>query len=174
MRRVVPLLALFVIACGEGTTATDSGVDPLECPTHDGASFELGTGQLEYQPLADGQLLPISPGPQGGCHFFLSVITDGFAERRFKLQYEVFFADSSTTTGSRSSFTVRLRSAEGMPGKCQHLGTTAFLIQPWFLENERLMVEVNVEDDEGRKATRQKTVIAQWPDDLPDDACGQR
>jgi|SRR5687768_5838882 len=172
-RLLVPFFAASIIACGNGTT-TDDDVDPADCPTHDGATFELGSGQLSYEPIADGQRLPINAGSQGGCHFFLSVRTDGFAPRRFKIQYEVFFADDSTTTGSRSSFTVRLRPIDGMPGQCENLGVTAFLIEPWNLEEKRLVLEVNVTDDEGRAATRRKTVIADWPDSLPSDGCKPR
>jgi hypothetical protein len=172
-RLLVPLLALS--ACGSGgTNSPDSGILPVECPTHDGATFELGTGQLEFEPILPGQRLPIARGAQGGCHFFISAITDGFAERRFNIQYEVFYAASSTTTGSRSSFTVRLRPVPELPGKCQNLGTTAFLIRPWNLADKELIMEVNVRDDEGRSAQARTRVVAEWPADLPPDACGPR
>ena len=172
VRLLAPLLTIQLIACGDGTGGPDTGVD-VDCPTHDAPSFELGTGQLEYQPITDGQALSISPGAQGGCHFFVAVRTDGFAERRFQVQYEVFYEDNSSTS-SRSSFTVRLHPAEGMPGKCENVGITAFLIQPWNLEDDRLILEVNVEDDLGRTASQRKTVIADWPADLPEDGCGPR
>lgn len=144
------------------------------CPTHDQASFELGTGELAFEPIADEARLPITPGPQGGCHFFLSLTTDGFAERRFRVEYEVFRADDGTSTGSSSVFTVRLAEAPEQPGKCQTLGLTAFLIQPWKFENERVRIEVEVTDDEGRTARQEKTVIADWPASLSENACGIR
>jgi hypothetical protein len=173
-RVLVPVLAASVIACEAGTSTDDASIiPPVDCPTHDDANFELGTGQLAYEPIIEEQRLPIVAGPQGGCHFFISLRTDGFAERRFKIQYEVFFAESSTTTGSRSSFTQRLRPVDGMPGICENLGITAFLIEPWELEEKRLIMEVNVVDDEGRAATQRKTVVAEWPDALPTDSCGR-
>ncbi len=172
--RMVPLALLF--ACGQGTDGSvpDTGLPPVDCPTHDGATFELGTGQSEFIPIADEAPLSITRGPQGGCHFFISVRTDGFAERRFVIQYEVLFAETGTTTGSRSSFTVRLRPVDDQPGRCQFLGSTAFLIQPWRFVDDRVILEVNVTDDEGRTDSKRKTVIARWPSGLPDDACGPR
>ncbi len=41
------------------------------------ASVELGTGQLTYETLADGQTLPFYRGPQGGYHVFVSVRAQG-------------------------------------------------------------------------------------------------
>jgi hypothetical protein len=168
------VLLLAPIACGGGGTNTpDTGTGPV-CPTHDNATFELGTGQLEFQEITDGQRLLVSPGSQGGCHFFLAVRTDGFAERRFNIQYEVFWAESSTTTGSRSSFRTRLRPNETMEGLCESLGITGYLIQAWKLIDKDLIIEVNVRDDEGRTAQQRKRIIGEWPPDLRYDACGPR
>lgn len=161
------ILAAFSSACG--------GVEePQEdCPTHDQASFELGTGQTEFQSITDGQMLAIQSGPQGGCHFFVSVRTDGFANRAFKLSYEVFYADDNTSTGSKSSFTARLRPTS-VSGVCENLGTTAFLLKPWEMEDRRVRVKVDVEDGDGRTATVMKTVVADWPAELDANACGPR
>lgn len=173
LRPVAPLL-LFLTACGNGSTGTDSGIPPVDCPTHDEATFELGTGEIDFEPLADGDMLPVVPGPQGGCHFWVSVTTDGFAQRRFQVRYEVKFTASGTTTDSRSSFTVRLRPNEETPGTCQYTGLTAFLIQPWRFADERVTLEVEVTDDEGRTASAAREVVADWPEELGDEACGPR
>jgi hypothetical protein len=160
------LVAAFAFACGGEAQSED-------CPTHDQATFELGTGQTEFQPINNDQVLAINPGPQGGCHFFLSLRTDGFADRGFKLSYEVFYADNNASTGSMSSFTARLRPSS-VEGICENLGTTAFLVKPWEMEDRRVMIEVTVEDEEGRTATQRKTVVADWPTTLDANACGPR
>lgn len=153
-------------------------IDPdaggLICPTHAGAHFELGTGEKSFIAIEDEGPLAITPGPQGGCHFYLSLITDGFAERRFRVQYEVFRADTNESTGSSSVFTLRLHPSVGRPGACETVGITAFLIRPWSFENERVRVRVDVTDDEGRTASVEKIVVADWPTELPADACGPR
>lgn len=168
-----PLL-LLLTGCGSGSNGSDSGVPPVDCPTHDQATFELGTGETGFEPLADGDALPIISGPQGGCHFWFSVRTDGFAQRRFLVRYEVKFTESGTTTGSRSRFTVRLRPDETSPGICQYTGLTAFLIEPWRFAGDRVTLEVEVTDDEGRTASAARDVVADWPEELPDEACGPR
>jgi hypothetical protein len=167
-------LLLFALGCGTGNGGRDSGLPPPECPTHDGATFELGTGDTAFEPLVEDQDLAITPGPQGGCHFWLAVRTAGFAQRRFKIQYEVFFADSSTTTMSRSTFTVRLRQVPEMPDLCEQVGVTAFLIEPWRFEDRSVRIDVNVTDDEGRTDSESRTVVARWPSSLPDNGCGER
>lgn len=159
--------------CGDSTPDLPDGGGPV-CPTHDQARFELGTGELAFQPLQDEDRLTITAGPQGGCHFFLSLLTDGFAERRFQVEYDVLRADTGETTESYGVFTVRLDQAPDAPGKCQAVGITAFLIQPWRFEGERVRVVVKATDDEGRSFTQEKTVIADWPATLPENACGFR
>jgi hypothetical protein len=101
-------------------------------------------------------------------------MTDGFAERRFRVRYEVLLAETNESTGSASVFNVRLEPAPDRPGQCQVLGLTAFLIRPWAFENERVRIDVHVTDDEGREASASKTVIAAWPAELALDACGPR
>jgi hypothetical protein len=166
MKRLL-FLALFSFACG------GSEMPAEDCPTHDSASFELGTGQLEFQPIADGQPLAINSGPQGGCHFFLSLRTNGFAASGFRLHYEVFYAETNASTGSTSSFTARLRPA-AESGTCENLGTTAFLLKPWDMEDQRVTIAVDVEDAEGRTASERRTVVADWPSTLDTNACGPR
>jgi len=54
------LLALGALAaCGE---------DPPKGP----ATIEIGTGALDFEPLAEGQELGIIAGPQGGYHFIIN------------------------------------------------------------------------------------------------------
>jgi hypothetical protein len=118
-------------------------------------------------------------GPQGGCHFWLSVRTDGFAQRRFDIQYNVLYADSSTTTGSRSSQKVKLSLREEDPaGACEYFGYFAYLIEPWKFIDREVKIEVTVVDDLGKSASLSRTVWARWPEDQPgrptEDLCGER
>ena len=52
-------LAAFLAAC------TDSGLPGVE----------LGTGEIAFEPISEGQALELIRGPQGGYHFLVSIRT---------------------------------------------------------------------------------------------------
>lgn len=66
MTRLLALLALVGCAADDGA------------PTGDPVA-ELGTGELEFEPLSDGAELYVVQGPQGGYHFNGSVRVMGVA-----------------------------------------------------------------------------------------------
>ncbi|MEQ9495421.1 MAG: hypothetical protein RIT81_01150 [Deltaproteobacteria bacterium] len=152
----------------------DAGV--VECSAQMNPSYELGTGESSFEPLVDGQDLFFAPGPQGGCHFWLGVRTTGFPSRGTKLRYEVVYADTGTTTMSRSSFAIALEPVDGEE-VCESFGLTGFLIQPWKFEDARVEIRTEVwyEPTSTTKvsATASKTVMARWPGDDPN-LCGSR
>lgn len=153
-------------ACSEAPAETDGGLEG--CAVHDQPTFELGTGVDRFETLQEDQLLRMAPGLQGGCHFWLSVRTDGFAERLFNIEYELFYADSSSTTGSTSGQRVRLQPIEGQPGKCEYVGYTAFILDPAALAGKRIRIDVDVTDDLGRSAGASRTVRAEFPEANPE------
>ena len=167
-------LLAFLVACGPA----EPPEPPAHCITHDSPSFDLGTGEADFEPLIEGQDLQMVSGPQGGCHFWLSVHTDGFAERRFDIKYHVLYADSSTTTGSRSSQKVKLNLREDGSGRCFYIGYYAILIEPWKFRDKRVRVDVTVVDDLGLSAETSVEVVARWPEEQEgrssDDLCGKR
>lgn len=177
---IVNLTGVTAIALCFLGTACGTEVEPVPdgCTTHDQASFELGTGASGFEPIEDGQDLKMATGNQGGCHFWLSVRTDGFAERGFSIRYEVFDAATGESTGSSSNFRVRLDTRPGTDGLCEFVGLTGFLIEPWTFEDQSVRIDVMVTDNEGRTAEQSKTVVARWPD-VPtgadrDTICGPR
>jgi len=177
MRRLSIVLAIAALACDPAPEPPP--ITPTGCPINDNPSFELGTGEASFEAIRDGQELSMIPGPQGGCHFWLSVRTLGFAERRLNIRYDVQYAATGTTTGSQSSLRVRLRPVEGdTDGRCEYVGYTAFLIRPWVFRAREVALDVIVTDDLGRSATTSKRVMARWPEfvqDIPeDDWCGAR
>lgn len=169
------LLASFGASCGgPGGELPDAG--PSSCKSTPSPTFELGTGVSAFEPIVDGQDLEYAPGSQGGCHFWLAVRTRGFPSRGTKLRYEVVFADTGTTTMSRSSFAIPLNATDD-PEVCEHYGATAFLVRPWTYEDRRVRIETEVwyEPASGQKiaATASKEVVARWPGSDPR-LCGPR
>lgn len=151
---------------------------PAGCTVHDTPTFELGTGDVSFSPLTDGQDLMMSTGTQGGCHFWLAVRTDGFAERRLNIRYEVFYADTGASTGSASNLNVRLKARADVVGQCEYVRYFGYLIKPWEFEDARVRIDVRLTDDLGRSSMQSTTVVARWPADVAgtprDDLCGPR
>lgn len=62
------LVLAFTAACGE------SGPSPEDCsPPAETPSFAIGTGELCFTALADGDVVPMMSGPQGGYHVWLAI-----------------------------------------------------------------------------------------------------
>ena len=174
LRKLFPILGgIWGLHCG-GTPPEMT----IDCLIHETPSFELGTGESQFEALEEGQDLSMVSGPQGGCHFWLAVRSDGFADRLFDIQYDIRFANTGTTTGSRYSQKVRLTPTSAKDGRCEFYGYTAFLVRPWLLEDRELDIRVTVVDDLGRSEEVRRKVTGRWPAAVPgvprDDLCGRR
>ena len=142
----------------------DSAEPGSGCPANGAPKFELGTGVDAFEPLAAGQDLKMVPGPQGGCHFWVAVQTNGFVERRFTIRYDVAFADTGASTGARSGQRVHLEPCEERAGWCEFVGFVAYLVRPWEIEDHPVRIDVEVQDDLERVAVASQTVVARWPE----------
>ena len=84
MAHLVPALLLSSLAAcagsapgdGSADTTGDSGAAASACEAGD-PSVELGTGEVAYEPLSDGDPVEVINGPQGGQHILASVRTSG-------------------------------------------------------------------------------------------------
>lgn len=174
----LPFAAFALLAaCGGPGPGADDDDTVVACEVHPDPTYDLGTGDSAFEPIEDGQDLFFTPGPQGGCHFWLAVRTDGFPERGTKLRYEVVYADTGTTTQSRSSFAIALEPSSDGSGRCEAYGATGFLIQPWKFEDAlvEIRTEVWYEPTSTTKvsAMASKRVHARWPGSDPN-LCGPR
>lgn len=160
--RVAPLALL--LACG-ASPGEDAGV--TGCVTHETPSFELGTGELSFEPLVDGQDLRLTRGPQGGCHFWLALRTDGFAQRRLEVRYAMSDLDDAGREIIRTRATQSLKPRADAPGRCELTGFTAFTLEPWRFENHRVRIQVDLNDDLGRTGGASVSVRALWPMEVP-------
>lgn len=70
-RRSLVGLGLLLVAC-EG-----SPVEPFDAGAPMEPTVEIGTGELEFEPIEDGQELELILGPQGGYHFLASMQVTG-------------------------------------------------------------------------------------------------
>mgnify|MGYP000916825285 CR=1 FL=1 len=93
--RAVPLLLAIFLACGDashetkggseastgsgGATGSTSSGDDAQRPSPCGEipsppEFAVGTGEVCYEPVRNGQVVPHITGPQGGYHVWVSVV----------------------------------------------------------------------------------------------------
>lgn len=147
-----------------------SGGEPdagIRCPTHASPSFELGTGNTEFIAIAEGMPLYMARGIQGGCHLWLALRTDGFAEKDAQVRYEIFDAASGQSTGSTALMQLRLTPSPTLPGRCEYVGYTAFVRDPAAIAGTLVRVEVRLEDALGHSGIVSHEVRAAWPEPDP-------
>jgi hypothetical protein len=162
------ILTLLLLGCGE--------VEEGACVTRSDATFQLGTGQDAFVPLSDGSELRMTRGTQGGCHLTLAFLTDGFAGEETLVRYRLDNLIDGREIIVSQQF-VRLEPA-GM-GRCRATNFAAFLVEPWEAEDDRIRVEVKLEEEaDGRSDTQSVEVVARWPEPVEgierDRWCGER
>lgn len=156
MRRAQALaLALACAAC-----SGDEDLGP--------ASAEVGTGYLAFEPLADGDPILVTQGPQGGFHVLGSVRTTGLVPGD---DDDLMASDNPTTTFRvfRGAARVDLdasRYTQGLSPVGDHhemLGRLVILdiAADAELAGAEIELEVEVVDVDGRRATDRRRLIAE-------------
>jgi hypothetical protein len=166
-------LALALASAGLGCDS-GSGEDPLPGSGVDGGSFpmELGRGELEFEPIAEGDTLPYARGGQGGQHVFVAfrmrdldpmrvLITvttaiegeaDLVLERRGRVDFEPDEDGATDDAGAQAGTSY---SYAGWPAQIldadEHVGA-------------RTLIDVLLEDREGRNARAAQTVVIGPPE----------
>lgn len=169
-------LVLLAAACGSGDTppGTDAGTDTdtdSGTPVEDAGAeptAELGTGDIEFEPIAEGSELQYVAGPQGGWHFFGSVrvtgIDPGNPDDRDDpdnplTSFRVARASDDTEEAS-VVYQQGLDPAPGVPGTYEMVGRRIILDMADCTELEGVEVrfEVEVEDWGGVTVQDARTV----------------
>jgi hypothetical protein len=143
IERVLALgLCLFVSACAGGGPNLD--VDPR---------LELGTGEVQFERLIDGQEAPTVYGIQGGYHIWGSVRATGMDWRRLELHFELL-DDDGELVSNPTLLPAQLRECVGQEG-CDEgmgevVGITVFVDDPPAIWGDDITMTVVASDDEGR------------------------
>lgn len=153
--------AVFVVALA-GCTAREpgGGVD---------ASLEIGTGTWRFEPIADGQEIPLVRGAQGGWHVWVSLRAAGMVSTNATLDIEIQPADESREA-QRAAIDVRLDPPED-DGTRSLLGWPAILEDPSCSVGELLRVRATLTDDAGNVVSAECYLVPTGGDDPPP-ACG--
>jgi len=141
------LAALLVGAALSGCTA----------PVEGEGWVALGTGEWRFEPLTDGQPVPLIAGAQGGHHVWTSLRTTGLDPERVLLAIDTEPVDGSLPA-EHSQVRVDL-SENPEEGTYDFVGWPAILSQPGCVAGRELNVRVTLTDRHGVSATDECAVL---------------
>ena len=134
----------LVAACAGGEP--DLSVDPF---------VEIGTGEVRFETLTDGQEAPTVYGIQGGYHIWGSVRATGIDWRRLELHFELTGEDGELVSNP-TLLPAQLRDCSDQEG-CDEgmgevVGITVFVDDPPAIWGDDITMSVHASDDEGRES----------------------
>jgi len=148
---LVAALAL-ALALAQGCTAGGGASGPL--------AVELGTGEWEFVPLADGDDVSLAAGAQGGFHIWTSVRADVADPARVHLEI------TTTTDGSpfepESSVVDVDMTPATVDGMHAFLGWPARLLHPGCARDHIVHVRARVTDRAGASGEDERDVVVRW------------
>lgn len=162
MARIATLLVLFGVGC-----AAAAAPDPLEPET---AALEIGTGTWRFEPLEDGDEIPMVHGAQGGWHLWVAVRTNGMEARIGRLEIELQPADESAPAQS-TAIGISLDPPDA-EGRMSYLGWPAILPNPSCAAGTMQRIRATFTTSSGERASSERYVIAA-PGERPPPVCGR-
>ena len=96
------------------STSTGSGTEQLPSPCGelvDPPAFDVGTGEICFEPLADGQVVPHITGPQGGYHVWTAAVCPA-CPREVIVTTAARFADTGEIVAEPGTRVVELKGGQ--------------------------------------------------------------
>ena len=164
LRPALLLIASLSLACGTAGTGTPGGEngDSLSNSHQDAGPqaplAQVGTGTDSFEPLEDGQTVPVIKGPQGGYHIWTSIrVRAPIASKDLKVRLHVDFNGAVLTdTNYVLNFWQKGAYAE-------YYALTAFIPDPAAVDGQRVQLAIDVTDTNGLTASDSRTVIPTGP-----------
>lgn len=160
---------ITLAACGGGAADPASPqICVVETPTP-GATAELGTGTVDFEPVVDGQELPIHTGPQGGHHVIAHARMSGLDVGDVAAPGDPANPNTTFCAFREDGTAVHLQPISYdlgyvAQGDAYVLPTGRFLLlQDAIVDalyGQRLRLTVAVRDDSGRAAFGEHTIVA--------------
>lgn len=123
----------------------DGGLEPL---------VEVGTGNSRFEPLTDGQSLPIVLGPQGGQHLWTSVRARAPVDPR-----QVLVRVSIIKDGTPLETTEYRLNLVKTGSVYEWYGMTALVPDPTAVENQEVELRVELTDSANRQGADSRRVV---------------
>ncbi len=159
---------LVALAVGVGCGSEASPPDDVS-----GTRVVLGTGQAEYEPLADGASVPLIKGIQGAFHVWISFLAYGFDTDVLRMDLTTRWEGrDDTALGAPGNVGVRATAdAAGAPALA-FVGWPAVVFDATCGHGRRLRIELTVLDTEGRTASHTRHWIVDVPEEDRSSDCG--
>jgi len=151
-------LGSWLTGCGVSPVA-DAGGDVGDAPAPENGELELGTGELAFVPITEGETLLLARGCQGSQHVWISLrASTAFNPRGMNVQLDLVRPD-----GLRRSleFLVRLTFDVSATGLLL-LGITLQVPDPEVTIGESLLLIATITDANGRAARATRGVQVVW------------
>ncbi len=146
------LAAILVLGLGGGGCLTSAPPGT--------ATAELGTGEWQFEPLADGQEVWIVNGAQGLQHIWVAFRTAGIDPSRVSMRVETRIVDQGGSVWEDSQVQIDLVPEGG--DRCSFVGWPAVLSNPAAVADKLLHIRVTLTDRNGASAWDERTVLARW------------
>ncbi len=129
-------------------------------------TLELGTGDRGFEPIEDGQDLPMIEGAQGGWHLWISLRTTGLDPSDARVAMAVAPLEAGRPRQERI-LEVDLQPHEGYH---RLIGVPMVMSLPECFQNRVVLVEVTVTDRGGRTESDERVVVPRWHEPIGE--CG--
>ena len=133
-------------------------------------SLELGTGSWQFEPVVDGDRVPLIRGAQGGWHFWLSARATGMTDEGPNLVIEMQLADESMPA-QRMELPVLLERPDD-EGRRAVVGLTAIVQDPGCAVDQLMRVTITLEGEDGTQLVDERYLEID-PGADPPPSCGE-
>ncbi len=140
-------LVLFACAASACSVTPDEG-EP---------SLELGTGTWRFEPVEDGQEVPLVRGAQGGWHVWVSVRAEGLEVSTGSLELTIQPVDESRPP-QRTTVGVRFDPPDTQ-GRRAYLGWPAIMEEPSCTIGETYRFAAVLTDAAGRRVRAERDLV---------------
>lgn len=127
---------------------------------------QVGTGDVGFEPVTEGQEVGIQSGIQGGQHIWGSVRATGLDWRDASVEFVLLDEEgleAEEPTRLRTSMQQCPQDQDGCDqGMGELVGATVLVNNPGGIRGDRITMQVTVTDDEGRSATDARVVFPRW------------
>jgi hypothetical protein len=157
--RPVALAVLWLLA------GCDDGARP-DADAHAAGWIEVGTGEWAFEPLEDGQDVPLVFGSQGGYHVWLSYRTGGLDPHNVQIEIST---EILSRPGSRTAsvLTRSLAQVDG-PEVYGQIGWPAVITEAGCAEGQLVEVAVTLRDRHDQVLEDARTVVPHATVEPPD------
>ena len=121
-------------------------------------TLELGTGDRGFEPIEDGQDLPMIEGAQGGWHLWISLRTRGLDPEDARVELAV----SPLEAGRPRQTRILTADLEPHDGYHALIGVVMVMSLPECFQAREVLVEAALTDRAGRSETDERVVVPRW------------